>query len=222
MPALLDAVLPHRADVLVLTEYRNNAASTLLREGLAAAGYAHQLASGDGPRVNYLLVAARQPLRPLRLRPLTFDRQRLLAVETQGLRVVAAHLPNLRAKLPHWAALLRVAAARPHAPTVYLGDFNTGHARHDVERGPYPIHGAAEMATLLDRGWVDAWRQSHPDGREYSWYSHRDRGFRLDHAFLSPACAPRLRSARFDHGVRERGATDHSALIVDLAEGPAT
>ena len=51
---------------------------------------------------------------------------------------------------------------------------------------------------------------------EFTWFSHRSRGFRLDHAFLSPACAPRLRAAWFDHTVRETGATDHSALIVDL------
>jgi exonuclease III len=216
MPALLQALLGHVPDVLVLTEHRHNAASALLREGLGAAGLCHQIASHEGPRVNHLLVASRRPLQAAPQLCLGFDRQRLLTVRVGSLRLVAAHLPNLRAKLPHWEALLRLASSGRRTPTVYLGDFNTGHNVRDVQNGPFPFTASERMEALLARGWVDAWRHMHPSGREYSWFSHRSRGFRLDHAFLSPACAHRLRAAWFDHAVRETGATDHSALIVDL------
>lgn len=131
-------------------------------------------------------------------------------------RLVAAHLPNLRAKLPHWEALLRLASSGQRTPTVYMGDLNTGHNVRDVEDGPFPFTASDQMEALLARGWIDAWRYMHPRTREFTWFSHRSRGFRLDHAFLSPACAPRLRAAWFDHAVRETGVTDHSALIVDL------
>jgi len=216
MPALLEALLGHVPDVLVLTEHRHNAASTLLREGLSAAGLRHQIASHDGPRVNHLLVASRRPLEAAPQLCLGFDRQRLLTVRVDSLRLVAAHLPNLRAKLPHWKALLRLASSGGRTPTVYVGDFNTGHNVRDVEDGPFPFTASEQMEALLARGWLDAWRHMHPRTREFTWFSHRSRGFRLDHAFLSPACAPRLRAAWFDHAVRETGATDHSALIVDL------
>ena len=115
------------------------------------------------------------------------------------------------------AALRKLARRLGRAPAVYLGDFNTGHDVWDVEGGPYPYTASDQMEALLAQGWVDAWRHLHPAGREFSWYSHRQRGFRLDHAFLSPGAAPALRAAAFDHAVRETGATDHSALIVDLA-----
>ncbi len=216
MPALVAALLRHSPDVLVLTEHRHNAASTLLREGLSGAGLCHQIASHDGSRVNHLLVASRRPLVAAPQLCLDFDRQRLLCVRVDGLHLVAAHLPNLRAKLPHWEALLQLAATGRRVPTVYMGDFNTGHNVRDVEGGPFPFTASEQMERLLTRGWVDAWRHMHPRTREFTWFSHRRRGFRLDHAFLSPACAPRLRAAWFDHTVRETGATDHSALIVDL------
>ena len=218
MPALLDALLGYAADVLVLTEHRHNAASTLLREGLSAAGFRHQIVSHEGSRVNHLLVASRRALKEAPELCLGFDRQRLLPLRVDGLRVVAAHLPNLRAKLPHWAALLHMAESGKRIPTVYIGDFNTGHNVRDVEGGPFPFTASEQMEALLARGWIDAWRHVHPLGREFSWFSHRGRGFRLDHAFLSPACALRLRAAWFDHEVRETGATDHSALIVDLQD----
>lgn len=235
MPRLLAHLRAHEADVLVLTEHRHNAASVLLREGLAAAGYVHQLASAPGapdrrgrrgrratpPRTNHVLVAARRPLRPAREPALAFDPLRLLPVRLDGLRLVGLHLPNLKAKLPHWAALLRLAARlerRPGGePAVFLGDFNTGHAPQDVETPGFAFTASGQLAALEARGWVDAWRRLHPHGREYTWYSHRRNGFRLDHALLSPACAPALRAARFDHTVRTSGASDHAALIVDLA-----
>ena len=216
MPALLAALLGHVPDVLVLTEHRHNAASNLLREGLYAAGLGHQIASYGSPRVNHLLIASRRPLEAAPQPYLSFDSQRLLAGRVGRLRLVAAHLPNLRAKLPHWEALLRLASSGPRTPTVYIGDFNTGHNVRDVEDGPFPFSASKQMESLLARGWVDAWRHLHPRTREFTWFSHRRRGFRLDHAFLSPACAPLLRAAWFDHSVRETGATDHSALIVDL------
>jgi exodeoxyribonuclease III len=218
MPALLAHLLRHEADVLVLCEHRHNAASALLREGLAAAGYGHVAASPGTPRQNHLLVASRLVLEPAPQRLLRLDPMRLLPVRVEGLLLVAVHLPNLKAKLPHWHALLTLAGRLAQAPAVYMGDFNSGHHVRDVQRPPFPFSASYEeyMGALEARGWVDAWRRLHPRRREYSWYSHRQRGFRIDHAFLSPGCAPSLRGAAFDHAVRETGASDHSALLVEL------
>lgn len=220
MPALLAHLLRHEADVLVLSEHRHNAASALLREGLAAAGYAHQAPSiASAPRLNHLLVASRLPLAPAPQRGLRFDARRMLPVQVAGLLLVAVHLPNLRAKIPHWQALLRLGRRLNGTPAVYMGDFNTGREPQDVETPGFAFTGSGCMEALEALGWVDAWRRQHPQGREYTWYSHRHNGFRLDHAFLSPACAPRLRRTAFDHTVRTSGASDHSALVVELA-GP--
>lgn len=104
MPALVEALLGHVPDVLVLTEHRHNGASILLREELSAAGLHHQVVSHDGPRVNHLLIALRRPLQAVPQRALGFDRQRLLSVRVDNLRLVAAHVPNLHARLPPWQA----------------------------------------------------------------------------------------------------------------------
>lgn len=216
MPALLSFLLAGGADVLVLTEFRNNAAGTALRHGLLAAGYTHQMASHDAPRVNAILIAAREPFRVRPEPALRFDPMRLLNVEFSRCGLLGLHLPNLKAKIPHWKALLKLAGNAPGTHRIYLGDFNTGRVPEDVEGADFRFTATAHMEALLHKGWSDAWRRLHPHGREFSWYSHRGRGFRLDHAFLSPACGPRLRAAEFDHGVRERGLTDHSALLVEL------
>jgi exonuclease III len=44
------------------------------------------------------------------------------------------------------------------------------------------------------------------------------RGFRIDHAFASAKLATRARGCWYDHTVRERRLSDHSALVVELAD----
>lgn len=217
MPELADRLAAYGADLLLLTEFRENAAADILRNVLASHGLIHQAATPRQPRLNGLFAASRYPFRIVKRRTLGFDPVRLLALELDAFSLVGVHLPNLKAKLPHWEALLKLARARSRKPLMFLGDFNTGRVPDDAQGGSFPFSGAPSMEALDRLGWVDAWRHDHPQGQEYTWYSHRGRGFRLDHLFLSPRCAPFLRSARFDHTLRSAGLTDHSALLVELA-----
>jgi exodeoxyribonuclease III len=63
----------------------------------------------------------------------------------------------------------------------------------------------------------EAWRTLNGDQREYSWISNRHHGFRIDHAFPSPALLPRLIGAKYSHTERQQKISDHSLLIVELA-----
>ncbi len=214
MDALRAGLLRLKADLLVLTEFRDNEVGRVLRQELERAGLGHQAIGRSAPRVNTVFVASRAPFLLEPHRRLRFDPARLLRVRFPAFSLVAAHLPNQKAKLPHWRALQFIARETGAAPAIFAGDFNTGKNPEDSEGFRYTF--AEQMEALERLGWVDGWRRLHPKGREFSWYSHRGRGFRLDHVFLSPALAPRLTAARFAHRVREKGATDHSALTVDV------
>ncbi|MGH6931832.1 MAG: exodeoxyribonuclease III, partial [Dongiaceae bacterium] len=76
------------------------------------------------------------------------------------------------------------------------------------------------------RHWHDAVRHFIPPSEQlYSWWSYRardwdssDRGRRLDHAWVTPALAPALRSATVLREARGWAApSDHAPVIVDLA-----
>ena len=80
------------------------------------------------------------------------------------------------------------------------------------------------MQRLVGQGWTDAIREFHPDQRIYTFWHYmrnrfeRDAGLRLDHLLLSPALAPRLKSAGVDRDVRgKEGASDHAPtwIVVD-------
>jgi exodeoxyribonuclease-3 len=99
-------------------------------------------------------------------------------------------------------------------PALAVGDFNTCRPYLD-EAGA--IDATAHYVDKIEAiGFCDLWRRRYPASREYSWYSTRGNGFRIDHAFLSPELAARAGSVRYSHEERLAGLSDHSPLILEL------
>jgi exodeoxyribonuclease III len=139
---------------------------------------------------------------------------RIVAVELRGIRLCGVYMPNLLAKVPYWEALIAALAAEPDGAALAIGDFNC--CRPYVDE-PGAIDRTAHFIDKIEAiGFCDLWRRRNPDGREFSWYSHRGNGFRIDHAFLSPALAARAGPIRYSHAERLAGLSDHSPLILDL------
>ena len=212
---IAEAIAAHTADVLVLTEYRSGEAGQRLRAVLRDLGYIW-LSPVEPPGIrNGVLIATR--IRPRSLAHVTEyvpEPWRMLAVTVAGVRLFGIYMPNLKAKIPYWEALIE--ASTPHAEgrALALGDFNTCRAYVDEP-------GATDVTALfLDKiqaaGFRDVWRDRFPEGREYSWYSHRGNGFRIDHAFASARLARRIGEIRYSHDERLTGLSDHSALLVEI------
>jgi len=221
-PHILLSLLEFAPDIMVITEYRA-AMGGQVRGVLADHGWEHQVATEPGARRNGILVAARTPLRhsdapspPAALGPkwLEVDAPRL------GLRLAAAHIPEVREgtrKVASWEFAMERCRAGAGRPFALVGDLNTGRTGQDEETPMLTC--SAFMGRLWTMGYRDAWRELHPEGREYSWYSHLGHGFRIDHILLSPVLAPALREAVYGHEVRETRQSDHSALVVRLDAG---
>lgn len=89
-----------------------------------------------------------------------------------------------------------------------IGDLNTGLHRKDETGATFVC---ADQFRAFGTLFVDAWRETHGDvAREASWYSHVGNGFRIDHAFVSPALAPLIKGCRYDHAPRKARTTDHA------------
>jgi len=220
LPRIAAALAEHAADVLVLTEYRSGDAGQRLRAVLCDQGYSW-LSPVEPPGIrNGVLIAARtKPRLVAHVTEHVPEPWRMLAITIGGVRLFGIYMPNLRAKIPYWEALIE--ASTPHAGgrALALGDFNTCRAYVDEP-------GATDVTALfLDKiqaaGFRDVWRDRFPDGREYSWYSHRSNGFRIDHAFASAAMTRRIVTVRYSHDERTAGLSDHSALLVEIAGGRA-
>jgi exodeoxyribonuclease III len=213
--AIIEAILRHDADVLVLSEYRGGDAALRLKEALERSGYRHLTSPVPPPGKTGVLIAARRRFRAHAiLEPALPEPYRLVHVEIGKLSLCGVYMPNLLAKVPYWEAVVASLVTRLDGHALAIGDFNTCRAYVDepgaIDRCAYFMDRVAEL------GFCDLWRHRYPDGREFSWYSHRGNGFRIDHAFLSPALAKRAKAIRYSHDERLSGLSDHSPLILDL------
>ena len=112
-----------------------------------------------------------------------------------------------------------------------LGDFNVAPTDLDVY-DPAAFAGATHvtpdergaLATILDRGFVDAYRQLHGDERQYTWWDyraghfHKGFGLRIDLALLrEPEVSSRLASCGIARDYRKGSKpSDHAPLLVEL------
>jgi exonuclease III len=215
LPAIAEALARHEADVLVISEYRGGDSALRLCEALERLGYPHITGLRPPPGKSGVLVAARRRINAhAALDTALPEPYRLVHVEIGRLSLCGVYMPNLLAKIPYWEAVVGSLASRVDGHALAIGDFNTCRAYVDepgaIDRCAYFMDRVAEI------GFCDLWRRRYPQGREFSWYSHRGNGFRIDHAFLSPALAKCAGPVRYSHDERLAGLSDHSPLLLDL------
>lgn len=210
------AILAQDADVLVISEYRGGDAGTRLRAMLAAIGYSHASRSEPPPGRNGVLIAAREKFRDRGVVDAALpEPYKIVDAVFPGLHLTGVYMPNLRAKEPYWDRLIATLPDRASASALVVGDFNT--CRPFVDE-PGAIDVTAHYLDKIEAiGFSDLWRKRFPEGREYSWYSHRQNGFRIDHAFFTRRLARRAGNIYYSHSEREAGLSDHSPLILDVA-----
>ena len=216
MPRIADALKRHDADIVVLSEYRGRPSATRLCTALHALGYRYATTLVPPPRCNGVLVAARRPFREHGAVDVGLpEPYRMVNVDFATFRLLGIYMPNLLAKIPYWEALIAALSSPSTNRALAIGDFNTCRAYLD-EAGA--IDATAHYIDAIEQiGFRDLWRHRYPDRREYSWFSTRNNGFRIDHAFLSQELAACAGSVHYSHEERITGISDHSPLILELA-----
>jgi len=215
--AIHESLAEKDADIIVLTEARLTPPTRELRRQLQSIGYLHQHGAGTRAAQNSVLIASKLPLLAQSIPSISpGESHRALQCSWSGLRIVAVYFPaTLGAIRSFYNEILSHAEAWRLHPTLLLGDFNSWAGELDAESKPFrPSEG---MKALLAQGWTDGWRHLHPDRKEYTWFSDRGNGFRIDVGFLSPQVLPALISAAYEHGPRLAGGSDHSMLSLKLA-----
>jgi exodeoxyribonuclease III len=219
IPGIIDCVDHHHADIVILTEFHSEY-QTELEQGLKKIGLYNIITTNPLPKVNGILMASREPLTflPSPLAPKGLEHRWLeLSLPDLQARLLCVHIPtasgDVNGKLAFWNALNSYARDLRDERALIVGDFNTG-LPIDAEGTPFVY--SEKMADLLDIGWIDAWRQRNPEGKEYTWYSNADKGFRLDYAFASPMMNELVKEIYHSHREREESHSDHSMLVVRL------
>lgn len=116
-------------------------------------------------------------------------------------------------------------------PVIIGGDFNVAIKDRDIwnPRGyvgsSISAPAAREiMQQWLDMGWVDAWRNKHPNEIDYTWFGYRGRdtvgnnqGLRLDYFLCNKTAAKMVKNCEIDRAPRLADkTTDHCGLMLEI------
>jgi len=232
---ILQQLCDWRPDIIGLSEFRGTDASQWLASQLALAGFNFQLSSVNraSPVRNALLLASRFALQPVALPGMPENPERWLLAEVEtlpGITLGLMHVPNYttpKLKYPYLASVLKILDSWEIGPGLLLGDANCGKHGIDEEKPSSPVFRREHdwIVGVEDRGWVDAFRHMHGDLREFTWYSHRNNGFRLDYAFSNPQLTPAMSAMQHAWGIdganphRREALSDHAAIILEIETG---
>lgn len=116
-------------------------------------------------------------------------------------------------------------------PVIIGGDFNVAIRDNDIWNPKNYIGSSISapaardiMQQWLDMGWIDAWREKHPDEIDYTWYGYRGRdtvgnkqGLRLDYFLCNKSAAKLIKNCEIDIEPRMADKpTDHCGLMIEI------
>ncbi|MCP4326836.1 MAG: exodeoxyribonuclease III [Alphaproteobacteria bacterium] len=141
-----------------------------------------------------------------------------------------AHKLHFMTEMANWWA----ARKDPARKAILVGDLNVAPLETDVwshkqllrvvSHTPIEVEHYRRVAAAHD--WVDAVRHFVPEEEKlFSWWSYRspdwtenDRGRRLDHIWVTPALAPKLKRAQILRELRSwQQPSDHVPVMIDIA-----
>lgn len=214
--AIVDKLGAHDADVVVLTEFRNGNSGTLLQSRLVELGYGWQHVATDARKKNSVAIFSRLEFTAKSADELAVEeRYRCLIAEFAKVTVLGVYFGQNELKEPLWNFICDYAERNREGRHVIVGDFNTG--APDLDGAEFHC---SEHFAKLSSLWRDCWRHFHGDDKEYSWLSKRA-GWRIDHAFVSPALVSELESCEYSHDERQASPpiSDHSVLVCTFNSG---
>ena len=111
-------------------------------------------------------------------------------------------------------------------PVVTCGDFNAAHEEIDIARPKTNHHSAGftdeerqGITNLINAGFIDTFRFTHPDEVRYTWWSHwghareNNVGWRIDYFFVSNSLKNHLKSAEIHESLF---GSDHCPISIEL------
>lgn len=168
-----------------------------------------------------------------------FDEEgRVLLLEFPAFTLLNVYFPNgksgserLKFKMDFYDTFLnRIEELRKqNKPLIFVGDVNTAHSEIDLARpkenekisGFLPLE-RAWIDEVISRGYVDTFRQFHPEEIQYSWWDLKSRarernvGWRIDYVFASQDLLPAIKRAFIMTDVM---GSDHCPVGIELQIG---
>ena len=209
---IIKFIAQQKAQIVVLSEFRNNDTGQFIRQKLLELGYHFQFTSLGPSNTNSVLIASQLPCnsRLFLQRDQTYGHD-VIAADFEAFHLYGVYLPH---KKKHQLFPLLQEETTKNRPAIIMGDYNTG--KNFIDQKGDSFWYTPELAKLEKSGMQDAFRHVHGEVEAYSWYSHQGNGYRYDHIYASEALIPLVKQCDYIHQAREEKLSDHSPMILEL------
>jgi len=212
---IIDRIQYHNADIVIITEYRNNSNGLELKNQLAENGYKFKVAPEIDIKKNTLMIASKTDFEvQLFENQLHDEYHRVINIENDQLNLYGLYFPQKMQKKKIFEFMLEEMDSNKEKPTIFIGDFNTGKPFIDEVKNTFSC--SNYMDIIEKKNYADAWRFINKDKLEYSWYSYAGNGFRIDHAFINKAFLNMVSDCFYSHDEREDKISDHSVMVLEI------
>jgi len=209
---LLNVLADYRAEIVILSEFKNNESGVNIRTGLLRAGYRFQNVSNAQSRDNSAAIFSKLPCDQLLFSDADpVYSHNVVASKYEAFTVMGMYLPH---KKKHILFDFLLEYTLKSQPAILAGDFNSG--INGIDQAGKSFWYDDKLKALTKQGYKDAFRHVHGSVKEYSWYSHQGNGYRYDHTYVHESLLPIVTDCFYLHKWRENGLSDHSPMVLRL------
>lgn len=159
---------------------------------------------------------------------------RSITIEFKDFYIVNCYVPNAQPELKRIDFRLNyenklskyLKKLENNKPIIYLGDLNVAHEEIDLKNPKQNIGNPGfsdeernAFSKLLDKGFIDVYRELNPEGRDYTWWSYRmnarnkDIGWRIDYFVISKILLKKVKSIIIHKGIM---GSDHCPVELNI------
>ena len=204
-------LLKSNADIIILSEFKNNKNGAQLRNYLLQGGYIYQAVSPSASDVNGVMICSKHAFNSTLFKDIDPNYSHcIVKASFDAIDVYGVYLPH---KKKH-SLFEFFHDTLDDSPTVIAGDFNTG--KNFIDQKGNSFWYTDQLEKLEKMGYLDAFRLLHKDKKEYSWFSHQGNGYRYDHSYIHATLSPLVKACHYDQEARENKLADHAPMFLEL------
>lgn len=203
------------ADIIVLTEYRNNHNSETINKMLFSQGYIHQsFRKSKDAHADSIMICSKEP-HSLESGLMGTKKEPFLNIKIGNLYICGMHFSfgkSQKELMNDFKTELN--KFKNNAKVLMVGDLDS--AKNYIDANAFGYKSCKKHFDLDEIGLVDCWREKNKDAVEYSYITSNGNGFRTDLMFATKNLLPAIKQCKYIHDVRENKISNHSMMVMDI------
>lgn len=210
---IVESIINLSAEIVVISEFRNNDSGRKIRHLLLEGGYRYQFVTGAIRNNNAVAIFSKIPSSSnLYAEADPTYGHNIVEAKFSAFNVIGVYMPHK--KKHRLLSFITELVKKSDVPYIIAGDYNTG--KNYIDQRGNSFWYEDELLKLEKTGYMDAFRLISGEVKEYSWFSHQGNGYRYDHTYVDDSIKGIVKDCYYLHAWRQDKLSDHSPMVLVL------